>query len=264
MDQLLKDKIAVITGASRGIGAAMADRFEAEGARVYRLSRTPPQSKTETPASVEPGRTEPGKTAAGTTAVSLFPPAWIACDVADEASAEAGINAVLSAEGRVDILVNNAGITRDGLIMRMKTEDWDLVQDTNLRSAFFLSRAVARHMLKRREGCILNISSVVGIIGNGGQTNYSASKAGLIGFTKSLARELAPRGIRVNALAPGFIRTSMTDTIPEEFKQKLLDSIPLGRVGEAEDAANAALFLCSPLASYLTGVILQVDGGMGM
>lgn len=241
MDLLLKDKIAVITGASRGIGAAMADKFQAEGARVYRLSRTP--------ARAEAGGASPN---------------WIACDVADEASAEAGINAVLSAEGRIDILVNNAGITRDGLIMRMKTEDWDIVQDTNLRSAFFLSRAVARHMLKRREGCILNISSVVGIIGNGGQTNYSASKAGLIGFTKSLARELAPRGVRVNALAPGFIRTSMTDIIPEEFKQKLLDSIPLGRVGEAEDAANTALFLCSPLAAYLTGVVLQVDGGMGM
>ncbi len=239
MELLLKDKVAVITGASRGIGAAMADRFEAEGATVYRLSRTKPM-------------TEAGL---GN---------WIACDVADEASAEAGINAVLAAEGKIDILVNNAGITRDGLIMRMKTEDWNIVQDTNLRSAFFLSRAVARHMLKRREGCILNISSVVGIIGNGGQTNYSASKAGLIGFTKSLARELAPRGVRVNALAPGFIRTSMTDTIPEEFKQKLLDSIPLGRVGEAEDTANAALFLCSPLASYLTGVVLQVDGGMGM
>ncbi len=241
MNQLLKDKIAVITGASRGIGAAMADSFEAEGAKVYRFSRSRPEAR------------------AGASA-----PNWIACDVADEASVEAGINAVLAAEGRIDILVNNAGITRDGLIMRMKTQDWDVVQDTNLRSAFFLSRAVARHMLKRREGCILNISSVVGIIGNGGQTNYSASKAGLIGFTKSLARELAPRGVRVNALAPGFIRTSMTDTIPEEFKQKLLDSIPLGRVGEAEDAANAALFLCSPLAAYLTGVVLQVDGGMGM
>lgn len=252
MDLLLKDKVAVITGASRGIGAAMADTFQAEGATVYRLSRTSPQ----------PGPDPSAQNGPGSQNSSTLN--WIACDVADEASAEAGINAVLAAESRIDILVNNAGITRDGLIMRMKTEDWDLVQDTNLRSAFFLSRAVARHMLKRREGCILNISSVVGIIGNGGQTNYSASKAGLIGFTKSLARELAPRGVRVNALAPGFIRTSMTDTIPQEFKQKLLDSIPLGRVGEAEDTANAALFLCSPLAAYLTGVVLQVDGGMGM
>ena len=255
MELLLKDKVAVITGASRGIGAAMADRFEAEGAKVYRLSRTQPRDTADAASPDEPGAAPAQGATQGT---------WIACDVADEASAEAAINAVLAAEGRIDILVNNAGITRDGLIMRMKTEDWDLVQDTNLRSAFFLSRAVARHMLKRREGCILNISSVVGIIGNGGQTNYSASKAGLIGFTKSLARELAPRGVRVNALAPGFFRTSMTDTIPQEFKQKLLDSIPLGRVGEAEDTANAALFLCSPLAAYLTGVVLQVDGGMGM
>jgi len=243
MDLLLKDKVAVITGASRGIGAAIADKFQAEGAKVYRLSRTPPQDTNASEKTALP---------------------WIACDVADETSVESALGSILTSEGKIDILVNNAGITRDGLIMRMKTEDWDLVQDTNLRSAFFLSRAVVRHMLKRREGCILNISSVVGIMGNGGQTNYSASKAGLIGFTKSLARELAPRGVRVNALAPGFIRTSMTDTIPEEFKQKLLESIPLGRVGEADDAANAALFLCSPLASYLTGVVLQVDGGMGM
>ncbi len=243
MDLLLKDKVAVITGASRGIGAAIADKFQAEGAKVFRLSRTTPQDTNASEKTASP---------------------WIACDVANETSVESALGSILASEGKIDILVNNAGITRDGLIMRMKTEDWDLVQDTNLRSAFFLSRAVVRHMLKRREGCILNISSVVGIMGNGGQTNYSASKAGLIGFTKSLARELAPRGVRVNALAPGFIRTSMTDTIPEEFKQKLLESIPLGRVGEADDTANAALFLCSPLASYLTGVVLQVDGGMGM
>ncbi|TXT51153.1 MAG: 3-oxoacyl-acyl-carrier protein reductase [Spirochaetes bacterium] len=236
MDQLLKGKIAIVTGASRGIGAAIAARFAAEGATVYALSRSAPEKNI----------------------------AWISCDVANEASIEAAIGSILAKEGKIDILVNNAGITRDGLLMRMKTEDWDAVLDTNLKSAFLLSRAALRPMLKQKDGCILNVSSVVGIIGNGGQTNYSASKAGLIGFTKSLAREVSSRNLRVNALAPGFIETSMTDKIPEDFKAKLKDSIPLGRVGSAEEVANAALFLCSPLSSYLTGVVLQVDGGMGM
>ncbi len=244
MDKLLTDKICIVTGASRGIGAAIAARFRAEGATVYALSRNAPDSAQQPAAEIEDH--------------------WLACDVADETSIEAAVAKVLEKEGRIDILVNNAGITRDGLLMRMKTKDWDDVLDTNLKSAFLLSRAVLRTMLKQREGCILNVSSVVGISGNGGQTNYSASKAGLIGFTKSLAREVASRNLRVNAIAPGFIETSMTDRIPEEFKQKLLDSIPLGRVGGVEEAANAALFLCSPLASYITGVVLQVDGGMGM
>ena len=238
MEKLLTGKICIVTGASRGIGAAIAARFRAEGAKVYTLSRGAPQPAIEDH--------------------------WLACDVADEASIEAAVATVLEREGRIDILVNNAGITRDGLLMRMKTQDWDDVLDTNLKSAFLLSRSVLRTMLKQREGCILNVSSVVGISGNGGQTNYSASKAGLIGFTKSLAREVASRNLRVNAIAPGFIETSMTGKIPEEFKQKLMDSIPLGRVGGVEEAANAALFLCSPLASYITGVVLQVDGGMGM
>jgi len=248
MDKLLKDKVCVVTGASRGIGAAIAAKFSAEGAVVYAFSRT-------APAAAPAAASEPAATAA---------PRWVQCDVADEASIEAAIAAVLAEAGRIDVLVNNAGITRDGLLMRMKTEDWDAVLDTNLKSAFLLSRAVVRPMLKQRSGCILNVSSVVGITGNGGQANYSASKAGIIGFTKSLAREVASRDIRVNAIAPGFIETSMTDRIPEDFKQKLKESIPLGRVGTTEEAANAALFLCSPLASYCTGIVLQVDGGMGM
>lgn len=248
MDKLLKDKVCVVTGASRGIGAAIAAKFSAEGAVVYAFSRT-------APAAAPAAASEPAPAAA---------PRWIQCDVADEASIEAAIAAVLAEAGRIDVLVNNAGITRDGLLMRMKTEDWDAVLDTNLKSAFLLSRAVVRPMLKQRSGCILNVSSVVGITGNGGQANYSASKAGIIGFTKSLAREVASRDIRVNAIAPGFIETSMTDRIPEDFKQKLKESIPLGRVGTTEEAANAALFLCSPLASYCTGIVLQVDGGMGM
>lgn len=246
MDKLLSEKICVVTGASRGIGAAIAAVFRSEGARVYTLSRSAPAA-------------HEGGGAAGD-----FGGFWISCDVAKEDSVEAAVAAVLAKEGRVDILVNNAGITRDGLLMRMKTEDWEAVLDTNLKSAFFLSRAVLRPMLKQRSGCILNLSSVVGIMGNGGQSNYSASKAGLIGFTKSLAREVASRDIRVNALAPGFIETAMTDKIPDEFKRKMIESVPLGRAGSVEEAANAALFLCSPLASYLTGVVLQVDGGMGM
>ncbi|HEY9054005.1 MAG TPA: 3-oxoacyl-[acyl-carrier-protein] reductase [Rectinemataceae bacterium] len=240
MESLLKDRIAVVTGASRGIGQAIATAFLAEGARVYALSRSD-ASRPDTPSLV-----------------------WIPCDVTDEAGLEAAWATVLEAEGRVDILVNNAGITKDGLAMRMKTEDWDAVLDANLKSAFILCRAASRQMLKQKSGCILNISSVVGISGNGGQANYAASKAGLIGLTKSLAKELAPRGIRVNALAPGFIETAMTDRIPEDFKARLKESIPLGRTGSPEEAASAALFLCSPLASYLTGVVLNVDGGMGM
>jgi len=245
MEKLLSDKICVVTGASRGIGAAIAAKFRTEGAKVYVFSRSAPAQAKE------------GETV-------VLGDYWLSCDVSNEASIEAAVSAVLAKEGKIDILVNNAGITRDGLLMRMKTEDWDAVLDTNLKSAFLLCRAVVRTMLKQRDGCILNVSSVVGITGNGGQTNYSASKAGIIGFTKSLAREVASRNLRVNAIAPGFIETSMTDKIPEDFKQKLKESIPLGRVGSAEEAANAALFLCSPLSSYVTGVVLQVDGGMGM
>lgn len=245
MELLLKDKICVVTGASRGIGAAIAALFSREGATVYSLSRSEPTATEEIPS-------------------LLHRPVWLSCDVSDESSVEGTINEVLTREGRIDVLVNNAGITRDGLLMRMKTEDWDAVISTNLSSAFFTSRSVIRPMLRQKEGCILNVSSIVGLKGNGGQANYSASKAGLIGFTKSLAREVASRGIRVNAVAPGFIDTSMTEGIPEEFREKLKETIPLCRAGRVEDVANASLFLCSPLASFITGVVLPVDGGMGM
>ncbi len=236
MEGVLSGQICIVTGASRGIGLAIATRFKQEGAIVYGLSRTKAEADIE----------------------------WISCDVTDELSVESAIDQILKKENRIDILVNNAGITRDGLLMRMKTEDWEAVLNSNLRSAFFLSRAVSRIMLKQRSGCILNMSSVVGLHGNGGQANYAASKAGLIGFTKSLAKELGSRNIRVNAIAPGYVETSMTQVLPDTAKENLKSSIPLGRPGTPEDIAEAALFLCSSCAAYITGVVLNVDGGMGM
>lgn len=236
MSGLLSDKICIVTGASRGIGLAIALRFKEEGARVYGLSRTKPDA-------------------------DIF---WISCDITDESSIESAIHAITQKENRIDVLVNNAGITRDGLLMRMKTEDWDAVVAANLRSAFLLSRAVSRLMLKQRSGCILNMSSVVGLHGNGGQANYAASKAGLIGLTKSLAKELSSRNIRVNAIAPGYIETSMTAVLPESVRENLKTTIPLQRPGKPEEVAEAALFLCSDAAAYITGVVLNVDGGMGM
>jgi len=236
MSGLLSDKICIVTGASRGIGLAIALRFKEEGARVYGLSRTKPDA-------------------------DIF---WISCDITDESSIESAIHAITQKENRIDVLVNNAGITRDGLLMRMKTEDWDAVVAANLRSAFLLSRAISRLMLKQRSGCILNMSSVVGLHGNGGQANYAASKAGLISLTKSLAKELSSRNIRVNAIAPGYIETSMTAVLPESVRENLKTTIPLQRPGKPEEVAEAALFLCSDAAAYITGVVLNVDGGMGM
>lgn len=241
MEKMLSGKVCIVTGGSKGIGRAIVELFAAEGARVYYFSRS---------------RAD-GDEALGTAK-------WIACDVADEAQVAAAVEAVVAEAGCVDALVNNAGVTRDGLVFRMSLDDWDTVLRTNLTSAFLVCRAVARHMIKRRSGSIVNVSSVVGIIGNGGQTNYSASKAGLIGFTKSLAREVGSRGVRVNALAPGFIDTSMTEKIPAEAKEKLKAGIPLGRTGRPEEVAAAALFLCSGLSEYITGEVLKVDGGMGM
>ena len=238
MEKMLQGKVCIVTGGSKGIGRAIVELFVREGARVYYLSRS---------------EAEGGG-----------PAKWMACDVADEAAVNAAVEAIVAEAGAVDALVNNAGVTRDGLVFRMSLDDWDTVLRTNLTSAFLVCRAVARHMIKRRSGSIVNVSSVVGIIGNGGQTNYSASKAGLIGFTKSLAREVGSRGVRVNALAPGFIETSMTEKIPVEAKEKMKSGIPLGRTGTAEDVAQAALFLCSDMSTYVTGEILQVDGGMGM
>ncbi len=196
MDALLKDKTCIVTGGSRGIGLAIVNLFASQGGRVFYLSR----KEADDPAGI-----------AATAAVAGGSVRWIACDVAVEASVEAAVEAVVAAAGAPEVVVNNAGVTRDGLVFRMKLEDWETVMATNLTSAFLVSRSAARHMIKARRGSIINLSSVVGIVGNGGQTNYSASKAGLIGFTKSLAREVASRGVRVNAIAPGFIDTSMTE-----------------------------------------------------
>ena len=244
----LANQIAVVTGAGRGIGRAIALKFAAEGTDVVCVSRTAENSE---------------KVAGEVRALGRK--AWAhAVDVADSASVNAATEKILAEAGRVDILVNNAGVTRDGLLMRMSDTDWDTVLDTNLKGAFLFTKAFSRVMLKQRAGRIINVASVIGLIGNAGQCNYAASKAGLIGFTKSMARELGSRSITVNAIAPGFIETDMTADIKPEMKTEMLKQIPLGSFGQAEDVANAALFLASPAARYITGQVLTVDGGMVM
>ena len=244
----LNHQIAVVTGAGRGIGRAIALQFAAEGADIVCVSRTTENSE---------------KVAAEVRALGRQ--SWaFAVDVADSSAVSAAAESILKATGKVDILVNNAGVTRDGLLMRMSDQDWDSVIDTNLKGAFLFTKAFTRAFLKQRSGRILNIASVIGLIGNAGQANYAASKAGLIGFTKSVAKELASRGITVNAIAPGFIETDMTTVIKPEMKQALLAQIPLSSFGQAEDIAQAALFLASKEARYITGQVLSVDGGLVM
>jgi 3-oxoacyl-[acyl-carrier protein] reductase len=244
----LASQIAVVTGAGRGIGRAIALKFAAEGADVVCVSRTAKNSEN----------------VAGEVRL-LGRRAWAhAVDVSDSAAVAAAAETILKDCGRVDILVNNAGVTRDGLLMRMSDADWDAVLNTNLKGAFNFTKALTRAFLKQRSGRILNVASVIGLIGNAGQCNYAASKAALIGFTKSAAKELASRGITVNALAPGFIETDMTAVIKDDMKAELLKQIPLGALGQPEDIANAALFLASPAARYITGQVLTVDGGMVM
>ena len=244
----LDNQIAVVTGAGRGIGRAIALKFAAEGANVACVSRTAENSE---------------KVAAEVRAVGRQ--AWAyAVDVADAKAVAAAAEKILADAGRVDILVNNAGVTKDGLLMRMSEEDWDTVLNTNLKGAFSFTKAFARGMLKQRSGRILNVASIIGLIGNAGQANYAASKAALIGFTKSVARELGSRGITANALAPGFIETDMTAALNEEVRKQLLEKIPLACFGQAEDIAAAALFLAGPSGRYITGQVLVVDGGMVM
>jgi 3-oxoacyl-[acyl-carrier protein] reductase len=244
----LANQIAVVTGAGRGIGRAIALKFAAAGADVVVVSRTTANAE---------------KVAEEIRALGRQ--AWsYAVDVADAAAVNAAAEQILAATGRVDILVNNAGVTRDGLLMRMADADWDTVLDTNLKGAFLVAKAFVRPLIKQRSGRILNISSVIGLIGNAGQCNYAASKAGLIGFTQSAARELASRGITVNAIAPGFIETDMTAELNEALRTDLLKRIPMGVLGQTEDIAAAALYLAGPGARYVTGQVLTVDGGMVM
>ena len=246
---LLDGKTALVTGASRGIGRAIALRLAAEGASVAINYAGNTAKAEETKAAIE---AVGGKAA-------LFQ-----ADVSDSAQVEPMVAAVTEMFGTIDILVNNAGITRDGLLMRMKEEDFDAVLDTNLKGIFHVTKAVSKLMMKKRAGRIVNMASVVGIMGNAGQTNYAAAKAGVIGFTKSAAREFAARGITVNAVAPGFIATDMTAAMPEKAKEATLAAIPLRRMGEPEDVANAVAFLVSDQASYITGQVVKVDGGMVM
>jgi 3-oxoacyl-[acyl-carrier protein] reductase len=244
----LANQIAVVTGAGRGIGRAIALKFAGEGAEVVVVSRTQENSEK-----------------VANEIAALGKKAWaFAVDVADSVAVNATSEKILADCGKVDILVNNAGVTRDGLVMRMSDADWDTVLDTNLKGAFLFTKAFSRGFAKQRSGRIINISSVIGLIGNPGQSNYAASKAGLIGFTQSVAREFASRGITANCIAPGFIETDMTADLNAELKANILKQVPMGKFGAAEDIANAALFLASASASYVTGQVLTVDGGMVM
>ncbi len=245
----LTDKVAVITGAGRGIGRALALEFARAGARVAVVSRSEGTSA-ETAALINGERPD--------TAVAY------AVDVADSEAVAAAGKQLIADFGAVDILVNNAGITRDGLLLRMSDDDWDSVLATNLKGAFLMTKALQRSILKRPEGRIINISSVIGLIGNPGQANYAASKAGLIGLTKSMAREFAGRKVTVNAIAPGFIQTDMTDALPDNVREEILKKVPLGAFGTVDDVTAAARFLASPAARYITGQVLTVDGGMVM
>ena len=242
-------KVAIVTGASRGIGRAVALGLAKAGAKVivnYAGNAAAAEEVRQAIADI------------GGEAVA------VQADVADATAVEAMVKLAMDTYGRIDILVNNAGITRDGLLMRMKDEDWDAVIDTNLKGVFYCTKAVSRVMMKQKSGRIINMTSVVGLMGNAGQANYSAAKAGVIGFTKAMAKELASRGITVNAIAPGYISTDMTAGLPEQVKTDLADKIPLNRLGAPEDIAGAALFLASDAAAYITGQTLQVDGGMLM
>ena len=245
----LENQVAVVTGAGRGIGRAIALRFAAEGAKVAVISRT---EKNAEDTSREINDVHEGMAKAYPVDVGDF----------DRVTEVAG--RILAEFGQVDILVNNAGVTRDGLSMRMPVEDWDAVMDTNLKGAFNFIRALERPMIKRKSGRIINISSVIGLIGNPGQANYAASKAGLIGLTKSVAREVATRGITVNAVAPGFITTDMTESLSDEIRQQILKQIPVGKFGEPGHVADLVAFLAGPEGEYITGQVITVDGGMVM
>ena len=249
MTKRFENQVAIVTGAGRGIGEAIAKRLAAEGAKIAVVSRTEANSQKVADAlnAAAPGTAKP-----------------YAVDVADFDAVQKAGEQILADFGRVDVLVNNAGITRDTLAMRMSSEDWDIVLDTNLKGAFNFTRAVLRALVKQRIGRIINISSVSGILGTAGQANYAASKAGLIGLSKTLARELASRNITVNVVAPGFTETDMTSVLSDEVKKGALAMIPQGRMGSSDDIASAVAYFASPEAAYITGQVLAVDGGMSM
>ncbi len=239
----LTGKVAFVTGSTRGIGLAIARAMHGAGAKVAIVGRDEARARA---AAAELGERTTG----------------VACDVALAEQVAAALAAAESALGPIDVLVNNAGLTRDNLLLRLTDEDWDTVLDANLKGAFHTTRAVVKGMMKRRSGRIINVTSIVGLVGNKGQANYAASKAGLIGFTKSVAKEYAGRGILANCIAPGYIETDMTSGLPDAAKATLLQDIALGRLGRPEDVAGVALFLASDLAAYITGQVLVVDGGM--
>jgi len=240
----LAGQVALVTGANRGIGRAIAGELARAGARVAVTAR------------------EEGRATEAAAALPGDGHAGFACDVTDEAAVDALIKAVESGMGPLDIVVNNAGVTDDNIVLRLTDEAWDRVLDTNLKGSFHVIRAVARGMMRRRNGRIISITSVVGITGNRGQANYAASKAGLIGLTRTVARELAARGVLCNAVAPGFIETEMTDTLPADVRDAMAGQIALGRFGRPEDVAGAVRFLAGPAAAYITGQVIVVDGGM--
>jgi len=248
----LKDKTALVTGGTAGIGKGIALALARAGAHVV-IFGTNRERAEEVLREMEKERAYPEQK-------------FLAeiVNVASKQEVDAAITKLLQSWGAIDVLVNNAGITRDGLLMKMSEEDWDAVLDINLKSVFNLSQSIIRSMIKAKKGKIINISSVIGLTGNAGQVNYAASKSGIIGFTKALAQEVAGRGICVNCIAPGFIQTRMTDALADAQKEGILKKIPLGRMGQAEDIANAVLFLASPMSDYITGQVLTVDGGMVM